>query len=363
MKKVFLDYGSTAPVCDAVLKNIQELAASFYNASSAYECGLDNKREIEKVREKVAMLINAEPEEIYFVSSASEGNSMCIDGFLKCHSNYNIVCSALEHSSIYDNPNIGEVIPCDEFGNIDIGYIELLGKSLFAVMHSSNEIGIVHPIKEVAEIVHRNGGYVLCDAASSLGKVPIDVKDLDVDFLTASGNKIGALKGAGFVYIKKGINIDPIIIGIQEKGLRGGTYNELAIKSLGIAIDELKSYKEVEDMRGYLVLKLSEIPNIVFNTHFGDGLPNLINIYIKDISLDSSQIVTLLDMYGFMVSASSACHSGTSTPSHVLKNIGLTDYEANHSIRITLGHENTYEDLDAFVKCLKNIIEMNLVSE
>ena len=187
MKKVFLDYGSTAPVCDAVLKNIQELAVNFYNASSAYECGLDNKREIEKVREKVARLINAEPEEIYFVSSASEGNSMCIDGFFKVHREWDMYCSCLEHSSIYDTPYTSALIDCDEFGNIDIDCFKYIYNSLVAVMHSSNEIGVIHPIKEIAKMVHKNGCYLLCDAASSLGKVPIDVKDLDVDFLTASG--------------------------------------------------------------------------------------------------------------------------------------------------------------------------------
>lgn len=363
MDKVFLDYGSTAPVCKSILEKLPELANQFYNASSSYELGISNKIEIEKVRNKIANMINADPEEIYFVSSASEGNSMCIDGFLKSHSDYDVVCSSLEHSSIYNNPNVGMVIPCDNFGNIDIGYIELINKALFAVMHSSNEIGIMHPIKEIASIVHRNNGYLLCDAASSFGKVKIDVKDLDVDFLTTSGNKIGSLKGAGFIYIKKGIDISPIIIGTQEKGLRGGTYNELAIKTLGMAIDELKPYNDVNNKRVYLVNKLSNIENICFNTCLNCTLPNLINFYIKNINIDSQQIVSLLDMNGFMVSSSSACHSGIASPSHVLKNIGLSNYDANHSIRITLGHENTYDEIDSFVECLKNIIEMNLVPE
>lgn len=364
MDKVFLDYGSTAPVCKSILEKLPELASKFYNASSSYELAILNKIEIEKVRDKIAYMINADPEEIFFVSSASEGNSMCIDGFLKSHSDYDVVCSSLEHSSIYNNPNVGMVIPCDNFGNIDIGYIELIDKALFAVMHSSNEIGVMHPIKEIASIVHRNNGYLLCDAASSFGKVKIDVKDLDVDFLTASGNKIGSLKGAGFIYIKKGIDISPIIIGTQEKGLRGGTYNELAIKTLGMAIDELKPYDNVNKKRIYLGMKLSEIDNVEFNNdRLYNTLPNLLNIYIKNISIDSQQMVSLFDMYGFMISSSSACHSGIASPSHVLKNIGLSDYDANHSIRITLGYETTYEEIDSFIKCLKNIIEMNSVPE
>lgn len=363
MKKVFLDYGSTAPVCKSILEKLPELANQFYNASSSYELGISNKIEIENVRNKIANMINADPEEIYFVSSASEGNSMCIDGFLKRHSGYDVICSSLEHSSIYNNPNIDHIIPCDRFGNIDIGYIELVDKALFAVMHSSNEIGVINPIKEIASIVHRNNGYLLCDAASSFGKVKIDVKELDVDFLTASGNKIGSLKGVGFIYIKKGIDISPIVIGTQEHGLRGGTYNELAIKTLGMAIDELKPYDNVNNRRMYLGMKLSEIDNVEFNTCLYNTLPNLLNIYIKNISIDSQQMVSLFDMYGFMISSSSACHSGVATPSHVLKNIGLSDYDANHSIRITIGHETTYEEIDSFVKCLKNIIEMNSVPE
>lgn len=366
MNKIFLDYGSTAPVCKSILDKLPELASNFYNSSSAYEYGINNKIEIEKVRKKIADMINADPEEIYFVSSASEGNSMCIDGFLKCHNGYDVICSSLEHSSIYNNPNISDIIPCNRYGNIDIEYIKQhlkSNKSLLAIMHSSNEIGILHPIKKISKIVHKYNSYLLCDAASSFGKVKIDVKDLDVDFLTVSGNKIGSLKGTGFIYIKNGIDISPIIIGTQENGVRGGTYNELAIKTLGMAIDELKSYDDVNKLKNYLEIKLCNIDNVSFNSCGVYKLPNLINICIWNVNIDSNQIVSLLDMYGFMVSSSSACHSGISTPSHVLKNIGLSDYEANHSIRITLGHENTYEEIDSFVECLKNIIEMNQVSK
>lgn len=362
MNKVFLDYGSCAPVCKKIIDLLPNLADNFYNASSIYEFGLNNKKDIEKVREKIANLINADPKEIYFVSSASEGNSLCINGFIKRHGDYDVVCSSLEHTSIYNNRNIDYVIPSTSDGFIDLNYIVgFKRRTLFAIMHSCNEIGTIQPIKEAARIIHNQGGYILCDAASSFGKVNIDVKDLDVDFLTASGNKIGSLKGVGFVYIKDGIDISPIIVGEQENKLRGGTYNELSIKSFGIAIDELKSYNKVKEMRDYLYLRLKEIENVSFNSSIDCSLPNLINICIKDINIDSQQLVSLLDLSGFMVSPSSACHSGSSTPSHVLKAIGLSDYDANHSIRITLGHENTYDELDNFVECLKNIIELNKV--
>ena len=361
MDKVFLDYGSCHPVHKSILDKLPELASNFYNASSTYEFGIENKREIEKVRKKVADLINADPSEIYFVRSASEGNTLCIDGFLKRHSEYDVICSGMEHSSIYDNPNIDYVIPYDEFGRIDIEEIKSYKqKSLFAIMHSSNELGIINPIREIADIIHRRGSYLLCDAASSFGKVPIDVKELGVDFLTASGNKIGSLKGVGFVYIRDGIDIAPIIIGTQEDGLVGGTYNELAIKTLGMAIDELKPYGDVYANTLYLVNRLENIDDVYINS-FVDGLPNLVNIFIRNIGINAQQIVSLLDDAGFIVSSGSACHNGVNKPSHVLKAIGLNDYEVVHSIRITIGHETTVEELDSFVDCLKNIINMNKI--
>ena len=360
MNKVFLDHGASTPVCKEVLTKLNEMATDFYNSNSIYEKGLENRKEIEEVRKKVAKMINAEPNEIYFTCSASESNTLCIDGFLKRHSDYDVICSALEHSSIYNNPNIDYVIPCDENGFIDIEYIKgFKRKSLFAIMHSSNELGIINPIKSISDIIHRRCGYLLCDASSSFGKVKIDVKELDVDFLTASGYKIGSLNGVGICYIREGIDIASLIIGNQEKGIRGGTQNSLAIKSLGIAIDNLKLFDKVSEVKNYLAEQLEAIDDVIINSS-KDGLPNLVNFTMKNISLESDQLVSLLDEFGFMVSSSSACNGYKRTPSHVLKAIGLSDFEANRTIRVTLGHENTFKEMDSFVECIKLILNMDI---
>ena len=363
---VYLDNASTEPVRQVILDDLADMASNFYNASSVYDLGLRNKDIIEYVKSKIAKMINCKPNEIIFTSCTSESNAIAIDGFLKRNSMYDVCCSNIEHSSILDNPNVDFIVKCDKNGLFNPEDFGGYNKTLFAISHVNNEIGTIADIKKISEVIHSGyKNYLLVDCAQSFGKINIDVEDMGIDMLTFCGNKIGALKGCGVLYVREGIDIAPIVYGTQNNGLRGGTMNELAIKSLGLAIDVLEDeYEYMLGLRTRLLKGLVEIDeNIFVNGSLSQRSPWNLNICIPNISIDNQQLLAMLDMAGYQISAGSACHSGSPTPSHVLKAIGLSDEQANHSIRISLGYQNTEEDIDEFIICLKNIIDMYKVPE
>lgn len=360
MGKVYLDYASKHPVCKSILENIKDMTELFYNASSAYDLGIYNRHVVEKVREKVAKMINANPEEIIFTSCASEANTLAIEGFLKANDDYNVISTNVEHNSIMLNKNINEYIKCDKNGFIDPELFDGYGHTLFSVMYANNELGSINNIKEISKIAHEYGNYIFSDATAAFGHIPIDVKDLGVDMMSFSAQKIGGIMGCGVLYIKKGVNIAPLICGHQNSSLRGGTYNELAIKCFGLALDEINYSNEqiIRVRRNYLVDLLLAIDGVHLNGILENRLSNNINIRIDNLSIDNQQLVSLLDLEGYMISAGSACNSGNATPSHVLKAIGLSDNQANSSIRITIGYETSVRELEDFVNCLNRIVTM-----
>lgn len=363
MKKINLDAAATSKVCDSVIANIQEWVVKYNNPSSANEKSLELRKEIEEVRQKVANFINCDPEEIYFTSGSTESCAIAIDGFLKANSDYVVVSSNIEHPAILENPNIDLFLPCNSRGIVDLNHLKSMDihNVLCCCMLVNNEIGTIQPVKEISEIMHKSNGVVFSDLTAAVGHIPVDVQDLGVDIACFSGHKIGSLKGIGVLYVRKGIKISGIMYGHQEQGIRPGTYNYLAIKSLGAAIDEINLGHQLEIMNlcDWLFARLWEIDNnIHLNGGLSDRIASNLNFCISDIDIDNQQLVGLLDMNGFIISAGSACSSGLKKPSHVLKAIGLSDDEANHSIRITLGNDITPDDVDAFVNCLGNIIQI-----
>ena len=361
--KVYLDHAATTPLCKSFLESIQRYAELYYNPSSANEYSIALKYDIEDCREKVAKLINCEPEEVYFTSSSTEACAIAIDGFLKANYNYLVAASNIEHAAIMDNPNIDLFIECNKDGFIDPTKWQEMNftcKALYAFMLANNEIGTIQPIKQISEYIHRNNGILFSDLTAAIGKMPIDVKDMGIDIACFGGHKIGALKGVGVLYIKKNVKIKGISYGHQENCISPGTYNYLAIKSLDMAIDEvnLDKQKDVLELRNYLMNRLIELNcGVKFNGDLENRVAGNLNIYIP-ITIDNQQLVSLLDMEGYIVSSGSACSNGTNKPSHVLKAIGLSGEEINHSIRITLSEQNTKEEIDGFVEALKNIIDM-----
>lgn len=332
------------------------------NASSSYDFGLKSARIVQNTKNLIAKEINCSSDEIIFTSSGSESNALALDGFLKKNREYGkkFICSTIEHSSILDNPKAKPIIFCDNQGFFKEEWIKEVHNSLVSIQFANSEIGTIQNMKEMIKILHENNCIVHTDAVAAFGKIPIDVKDLDVDMLTATGQKIGGICGAAFLYVKKGIHLSPIVYGTQNNGLRGGTYNIPAIAAMGKAV-ELITYniEETQSKRDYLLNKLLSIDGVVLNgtDDLNRRLYNNINICIHNINLDSQQLIALLDMYGYSCSAGSACHSGSAEPSRVLMAIGMNKEDALRSLRITLSEDNTYEELDCFYNDFKNIIE------
>lgn len=369
---IYLDYAATSPLSPSVIGQLDGISQTWMNPSSVYTGATYNRDVIENVRNKVAKEINADPEEIIFTSGGSESNALAIKGFLDAHPQICFAPSAIEHTSVlgwFDNVlRQDKTIPVGRDGVIDLEFVENMKPNknkefqryLISVCMVNNEIGTVEPIKELVEIAHKNNHIVHVDAVQAFGKMPIDVKELDVDMMSISGHKIGSIEGVGVLYVKKDVRLATQIQGTQESGKRGGTYNHLAIKSLGLALDDIDYSQSdaIRAKRNFLMNLLLENPHIRLNGDVSHRNDNNINICIRDIRIDAHSIVELMNQYGFLISAGSACHSGSNYPSHVLKAIGLNDEDALHSIRITIGYETSVRDLEAFADRLFNLIDL-----
>lgn len=355
---IYLDNAATTPICDAAKKAIIEHLDDFGNPSSVHELGYKARMLIEEARAKIAQCINAEPDEIYFTSGGSEANTWALRGTRSLSSN-------IEHHSVHATYKFS----VEDTGIIDINRVNkvthygtayILPASILSCMAVNNEIGTIQPIKELANIAHNNHILFHTDAVQSVGHIPIDVKYLDCDMLSASGHKFGAPKGVGFLYIKNKIGIHPLIYGgKQEQGVRGGTENVLGIIAMAAALKDSVLHMEERDryirlMRNKLLCSLLEDDGTFVNGSLYDKVASNINIRINGVK--GEDVVSMCDQYGVCISAGSACNEGVATPSHVLKAIGLTDEEALSSIRITIGHQNTIEEIDKAAQVIKDVI-------
>jgi len=381
MRKVYLDHNATTPLHPEVKKTIIDNLDLFGNASSAHFFGLEAREEIEKAREKLARLINAEPEEIIFTSCGSESNNLVIKG-VTCQDIYckpnsarpgrHIITSQIEHPSVMNSIKTLERqgfkvtwLPVDQYGVVDP---DLVRKSitrqtvLITIMTANNEIGTIQPIQEIAEIAREHDIYFHTDAVQAVGKLEIDVKELGVDFLSLSGHKIYAPKGVAAVYIRKGVDVCPLLHGgHQERGLRGGTENTLGIIALGkaceVAMREREKWVEkIWSLRERLRKGILErIPEVIINGHPEKVLPNTLSVTFKYVEGES--ILLKLSARGIAVSTGSACSTGSLEPSHVLLAIGLPHELAHGTIRFSLGFENTEEDIDYTLEVLPKVIQ------
>lgn len=357
---IYLDSASISKPKPEVIETVIDILNNhWYNGSSVYEYGLESKRIIEHTRELIAKEINCLPEEIILTGSGSESNSLAIDGWLKANKEDDFVTTNIEHSSILNNEKISKLINCDKNGFVYPNYFRNVKNKLVSIGYGNGEIGSISDIKSISEYLHKNNCVLHVDAVQTFGHIPIDVKKLNCDMLSATSQKIGGICGAAFLYVNKRIKLSPIIYGTQNDGLRGSTYNVPAIAAFGKAIEliDFNKENEIENKRNYLLNKLLSIPNVRLNGSVHNRLSNNINITIYDIQLESQQILALFDLLGYQLSATSACHAGNGVPSHVLKAIGLSDEQAKKSLRITLSEDNTYEELDKFYNDFKNIVE------
>jgi len=379
-RRVYLDHNATTPLHPAVQKTMKQAMKLFGNPSSLHSYGRAARQAVESAREQVASFLHAVPDEIIFVGSGSEANNTVLS-IISCPSQQ-CACDRKERNQIIttriEHPCILEMSQClkdrgvdvsyldvDAYGRIDIEQLKRIlspRTGIVSVMMANNEIGTVQDIQAIAGIVHDRGALFHTDAVQAVGKMPVDVQALGIDFLTLSAHKMYGPKGVGALYTRKGIPFCPFIRGgHQEKGRRAGTENTLGIIGLGKAVSLRHDEMAGESVR-LLMLKaklkegiIQKIPDIRFNGHPEFCLAGTLNVSFD--GAEGEAILLYLDLEGVAVSTGSACASGSLDPSHVLLATGLPAEKAHGSIRMSLGRDTTEEDIDYVLKVLSGVID------
>ncbi|MDM8335133.1 cysteine desulfurase family protein [Wolbachia pipientis] len=364
---VYADYNATSPVSDSVKKSILEvLSKQVLNPSSLHRKGQEARKILQDARDSIYGIIGVPGDkEIVFTSGATEANNLVMRGM----KGFQHVISAIEHPSILNSACNPHIIPVNQEGVVDLLELkkilsELKGNEVVvSVMMANNEIGVIQPIKEIAEIAHKFGAVFHTDAAQSVGKIKVNMKDLGVDLLTLSAHKFGGIVGSGVLIFNKNLVIEPMIIGGgQEKGLRGGTENVVAIAGLSAALqdipDLLSKADEIKGLRDQLECELLNLASDVkIFSKDSKRLPNTSLICMPGVKNDVQ--LMHFDLNNIAVSNGSACSSGKVEPSHVLLAMGATREQAECSIRISIGPEIKPRDIKKIVNCWCNIYKKN----
>ena len=377
MKQIYLDYNATSPVRPEVL----EVMLPFYreqfgNPSSVHWAGRQVSGALEKAREQVAALINAAPAEIVFISCGSEGDNMAIKGTLaalKGKGNH-VITTTVEHPAVLETCQTLEkegfdvtYLPVDKNGELNLIDLEraITDKTvLISVMWANNETGNIYPIKEIGKIARKYNIRFHTDAVQAVGKIPVDVQKANVDLLVMSGHKLGAPKGVGAIYIRRGTRLTQFLHGgHQERNRRAGTQNVAGIAGLGKACELARAeldtyYKRVRVLRDRLEDGIfNQVPDIKLNgTHDREKrLPNTLNVSFAYIEGES--LLLNLDMYGIAASSGSACTSGSLEPSHVMGAMCVEVTLAHSSTRFSLGPETTAEEIDRVLEVLPATVQ------
>lgn len=376
MKRIYLDHAATTPTDPAVIKEMEiYFTQKFGNPNSIHSFGRETREAIEEARKKVAHLIGAESSEIIFTSGGTEADNHAIKGVAWANQKRgkHIITSQIEHHAVLHSCQFLEkqgfkvtYLPVDRYGLIDPAEVKRAITDqtiLITIMHANNEIGTIEPIKEIAEIAREKGIYFHTDAVQTVGHIPIAVKELGVDMLSMSGHKFYGPKGVGALYLKKGVKILSLIDGGgQERNRRASTENVPGIIGMGKAAElaEKRLLQGEEEgilrLRDRLIKGISErIDKAHLNGHPTKRLPGNINFCFEFVEGES--ILLNLDMEGIAASSGSACTSGSLEPSHVLLAIGLPHEIAHGSLRLSLGKENTEEEVDYVLEVLPRIIK------
>ncbi len=376
MQRIYLDHAATTATDPMVVKEMEIYFSQKYgNPNSIHSFGQETRQAIEEARKKVAHLIGAEPSEIIFTSGGTEADNHAIKGVAWANQKKgkHIITSQIEHHAVLHSCRFLEkqgfkvtYLPVDKYGLIDPEELEKTINDqtiLITIMHANNEIGTIEPIKEISEIARRRGIYFHIDAVQTVGHIPIKVKELGVDMLSMSGHKFYGPKGVGALYLKKGVKIFPLIDGGgQEKNRRASTENVPGIIGMGkaaeLAEERLKQGEEdrIAIMRDKLIKGISErVENVHLNGHPTKRLPGNVNFCFEFVEGES--ILLNLDMEGIAASSGSACTSGSLEPSYVLLAIGLPHEIAHGSLRLSLGKENTEDEVDYVLEVLPQIIK------
>lgn len=371
--KIYLDNNATTQCDERVLNAmLPYLKEQYGNPSSTYSFGKEIKESISIARKYISQLLNCSENEIIFTSCASESNATAImSAVKKFPTKKHIITTKVEHASILEAmkylESIGYTVTylsVDSFGRLDLEELKNAITSdtcLISVMMANNEIGNIYPIKEIGEIAKQNNILFHCDAVQAVGKVKIDVADMNIDTLSLSGHKIHAPKGIGVLYVKNGIPFQPLIFGHQEQNQRGGTENVPYIIGLGEAVklileDNYATDVHIKELRDYMENEIkNNIDDVLIYGDLQNRTPNTSSIAFKGVSAD--ELLLMLESFNIFVSTGSACNSEIAEPSHVLTACHA-DLDNYSPIRISLGKYNTKEEIDFFVKRLINIINM-----
>lgn len=371
---IYADNSATTRVKPEVLEKMLPFFNEQYgNPSSLYAFAYDSKRAVEDAREKVANVIGAKSREIFFTSCGSESDNWVLKGVASKYAEKgrHIITSCIEHPAIIETCKYLEkngfrvtYLPVDEYGVVTPDSVKEAicdDTILISVMAANNEIGTIQPIREIGEIAHEYGVLFHTDAVQAFGHIPLDVNEMNIDFLSLSGHKIGTPKGIGALYIRSGIRIDNLIHGGgQEKRRRAGTENVPYIVGLGeaarLASENMsKNIEKLTAMRDRLIERVLKIPYTKLTGHPTSRLPGLCSIIIEGIEGES----LLLNMYneGICASSGSACSSGSLDPSHVLLSIGLPHHIAHGSLRLSLGEDNEIGDEIKIAEAVEKVAE------
>lgn len=373
MKRIYLDHAATTPVAQEVIEVMEPYFSEKYgNASSLHSFGLEARDAVEKSRRTIAKFVGARPDEIIFTSGGTESNNLALKGiaFANKKKGNHIVTCQIEHPAIRKPCEWLEkhgfkvtFLDVDKNGLVNPEDVEkAITKDtiLVSIMTANNEIGTIEPIAEIGKICKKHKIYFHTDAVQALGKIPINVKKMNIDLLSASSHKVYGPKGIGFLYIKHDVQIEPVQHGGgHEQGLRSGTENTAGIVGFAAAIELANKImkKEAErqsKLRDKIIKEILQIQGTKLNGHPTRRLPNNVNVSIKGV--EGEALLIRLNEKGIAVSTGSACSTKSLKPSHVLTSIGLTDEESHGSLRITLGKDNKEEDVDYVIEELRKII-------
>jgi cysteine desulfurase len=376
MRDVYFDYGATTPlrgeVVEAMLPYLKE---QFGNPLSLHRYGDGPRQAVEEARERVAQLIGARSNEIYFTASGSEAHNMAVKGIALMNEKRgkHLVVSAVEHLSVINAAQTMEKlgfevtrVPVDKYGMVDPADVKQALRddtTLVSIMHANSEVGTIEPVAEIGKLVKsQSKAYFHTDAVATAGNLPVDVKELGVDLLSLAGNEFYGPKGAGALYIKRATRIMPLIDGgVQEAGRRAGTENVPAIVGLGVAAE--LAAKDMEARRAHLVplrdrlieRLTGEIDHVYLTGHPTQRLPGHVSVVVQFI--EGEAMLLLLNMQGVAASSGSTCTSRALKASHVLVAMGIDPGLANGSLLLTMGRDSSMEDVEYFMEVFPPIVD------
>lgn len=376
MKRVYMDHNATTPVDARVLEAmVPYFSEHFGNPSSPYDLAATSRAAVDRARAEVAKAIGCDAGDIVFTSGGTESDNIALKGvlFRRGPEGAHVISSAIEHHAVfhtleYLRERFGvdvTFVPVDASGRVDpeaVARAVRADTALISIMHANNETGIIQPLAEIAAVGRERGVLVHTDAVQSVGKMPVDVDELNVDLLSMSAHKFYGPKGVGALYVRPGVELDALAHGGgHEAGLRPGTENTPGIVGLARALSIATEHREDEGRRldalseRLLTGVLERVPDVLINGSRRHRIPGTVNLAFQGVEGES--VVLSLDMEGFMVSTGSACTTGSGEPSHVLSAMGVPPRDAQGSVRFGLGRSTTAEDVDRLLETLPPIVE------